>query len=498
LIKKESHTLKALKTGIILFLIVATANSLFFGVSEYNIQKENILHEMRNSLYITRDQFSEAIWKNRKDDIDELSRNLLKNRHITGIKIINHSNNFVEIDKIKHERGNSFIESRELTFQYSGKKVKIAKIEVFSDFEAVFDRSFDTILLLVFKTIIETIAITFILLWSFKNLFAKYILAVREKVNKGDLSNDLEHKSNLVAIEEKFQTILSHLIEIYQNKADIVDIEKKKEAPSPVIDEVKPKSTASADQLSQILNFANPSKDVYNHFFKSTFFATQSVRNDSGDVILFSEIEKNKELLLFLVDYSNADDITSLQIILALKDIEKDIVMKYNLNNKLFSTSKIIEFMDQKIRSRMIENEIYGAKQAEFNGLVMYINLENNKIEYTSKNVLIFEHDGKDFTLYDDNGLFNGRTSTSKQSGYQEQIIGIESGFSYYIVTDGFAEQTKGNSGTNIGRDALIQTLKDVQNLDFTAQAHPIVSTFNKLKGDRPQDDDMSVIGFSL
>jgi hypothetical protein len=490
---------EVLKTAITIFLIVAFANSIVFGISEYNREKSQIEDEMSSILDISKESLSEAIWKSRKDFVEKFGMEVLENPSITGIKVVDYGNKYVEIDKVKTDRERSFEESRDLIYNYSGKKVKIAKITIFSDFKAVFDKSLDTLILLFMKIFVETVAIYFIFVWGLKSFFSRYILKVREEAKQGNLIEQPENGASLENLEKKFQTILSHLINVFKHRGDVVDIEKGKDN-SGLPDEVDiPDDIVNRELLLQIFDYINPPNEIYKRFFSSKFFAIQSAKTESGDIVLFSEIEKGKELLLFMVNYDNIIGITALEISLALKDIEKDIVLKYNLNNQVFSTSKILDFMDKKLRNRFIENGVSEVENAEFSGLVMSIALDKSKIEYSSKNMLIFEDDGKSLSLYDDLGLFNGRNAVQQSSTYKDISIGIQQSFSYYVASSGFIEQTKsGKSSEKIGRNGLLNALQSVKEDKFTSQADSIIGIFNRLKAEKSQEKDMTVIGFKI
>jgi LysM repeat protein len=487
-----------LKTAIIIFVVVAFANSIVFGISEYNREKNHIEEEIKSILEVSKESLSEAVWKSNKDFVENFGMRVLENSSITGIKIVDYGNKYVEIDKVKTERGKSIEESKDLIYNYSGKKVKIAKVIIFSDSSAVFDKSIDTVLLLFLKILIETVTIYFILAWGLKSLFSQYILRIREETKKGNLIEDHEKENSLSMVEKKFQTTVSHLIEVFKHKGDVVDIDGKDKNTLPAEVEI-PEENVNRELLLQIFDYINPSNEIYKRFFKSKFFAIQSAKTESGDIVLFSEIEKGKDLLLFMVNYGELQNVTALEISLALKDIEKDILLKYHLNNQAFSTSKMLEFMDKKLRNRFIENGASGVENAQLSGLVMNISLENSRIEYSSKNMLIFEDDGNNFSLYDDFGLFNGKNDSENSSSYKDNSIGIEPTFSYYIASSGFAEQTKsGKESEKIGRAGLFNALKSIKDDEFTKQANSVISIFNKLKGEKRQDRDMTVIGFKI
>jgi hypothetical protein len=151
------------------------------------------------------------------------------------------------------------------------------------------------------------------------------------------------------------------------------------------------------------------------------------------------------------------------------------------------------------LRNRFIENGVSEVENAEFSGLVMSIALDKSKIEYSSKNMLIFEDDGKSLSLYDDLGLFNGRNAVQQSSTYKDISIGIQQSFSYYVASSGFIEQTKsGKSSEKIGRNGLLNALQSVKEDKFTSQADSIIGIFNRLKAEKSQEKDMTVIGFKI
>ncbi|MGZ3883545.1 MAG: PP2C family protein-serine/threonine phosphatase, partial [Bacteroidia bacterium] len=86
-------------------------------------------------------------------------------------------------------------------------------------------------------------------------------------------------------------------------------------------------------------------------------------------------------------------------------------------------------------------------------------------------------------------GFFeNGRPFTLKS-------VQLEQGDSFYLFTDGYADQFGGPKGKKFKYKQLRQTLTDLAGTDLRQQRAALKSTFETWKGHHEQIDDVTVIG---
>jgi ligand-binding sensor domain-containing protein/serine phosphatase RsbU (regulator of sigma subunit) len=91
-----------------------------------------------------------------------------------------------------------------------------------------------------------------------------------------------------------------------------------------------------------------------------------------------------------------------------------------------------------------------------------------------------------------------GGLLTEGEGVYAQQTIHVTSPTSFYLFTDGYADQFGGVNRRKFMIKNLKQLLLDIQPLAFDQQKATLDSTIENWKGDASQTDDMLIIGFRL
>ena len=84
---------------------------------------------------------------------------------------------------------------------------------------------------------------------------------------------------------------------------------------------------------------------------------------------------------------------------------------------------------------------------------------------------------------------------------FTNHTIAVEKGMSFYMATDGFADQlgeTAGNKVSRLGTRRLRELLKENSPLPFDIQREKMLEAFNIHKGDMERQDDVTMIGFGF
>jgi len=491
-----------IKTFVLVFVGMAFMNSIIFGITEYRDSKKLILREFKYiSLSISRG-LADSVWRNNKSEMSEIVDELLNNYNISAIKVINYETNFVEEFKIKQGRKDYISHKSDLIFTYDNKKVKVGKLYIYTDKVAIFHRAKKTLALILLKTLLEIFIVVILIFWGFKKLFTDYLYDIKSAIqDRTYIPVNLNMKNSLPLLERALRDVLNRFFKLYFKQKD----EKPESAPNikkvqPVNEVEKPKIEMRND-LSYVLGFLNPNKDFFQKFFSSIFIYSKSAKQSGGDIYLFIEVEKSKESLLLILDYGENININSAEISIILKDVEKDLMIKYSVNNRLFALGKIIDFMENKIKSKLIENGVKGVDEVEFKGLAMHYDKVNQKVEYSSKGVLLIKEVNNKLVTYNDTGVYKDIIMQHQQMGEEkrEYVIDIETGSNLYIVTDGILKQVKKDKEKEvIGHRGFMEILGKVTKEPFNSQETHLKDEFEKVKGDKPQSDNITVIGFNF
>ena len=494
-----------IKIFILIFVGMAFMNSIIFGITEYRDSKKLILRDFKYTAITVNRSLADTVWRNNRAEMGEIVRELLTNYNVSAVKVINFETKFVEEFIVKQGRKDSISYRSDLVFTYDKKRVKVGQLYIYTDGEAIFYRAKKTLALILFKTIVEVLIVFILLFWAFKKLFTDYLFDVERTIkSRTYIPIDLKLQNSLPLLERAFRDLLNRFFDLYFNDENNREKEKeqevsKKEALSK---EIIIPETEHLRNSSYILDFLNPNREFFQRFFSEIFIYSQPVRNDSGDSYLFIEIERGKEALLLVVDYGNIQSMNAIEIALILKDVEKELIIKYSLNNKLFALSKIVDFMDNKIRNKFSENGVKDLDNIKFKGLAMHYDKVNHKVKYSSRGILIFKEVENKFATYSDIGIHtNDMLMQHKQiaDGKKEHTIDMEKGSNIYIATDGIFNQIKkGKEKEVVGNKGFMELLKKVAQELFNSQEINFRDEVDKIKGDKPQSDNITVIGFNF
>jgi|GEM_PF-3052701 len=81
---------------------------------------------------------------------------------------------------------------------------------------------------------------------------------------------------------------------------------------------------------------------------------------------------------------------------------------------------------------------------------------------------------------------------------YTEHTVRIEKGMSFYMASDGFADQLGGKENRRMGTRHFKNLLVKNSHLPFEKQQELLIQAFNEYKGDNERQDDVTVAGFGF
>ncbi|NJM15340.1 MAG: SpoIIE family protein phosphatase [Bacteroidales bacterium] len=106
------------------------------------------------------------------------------------------------------------------------------------------------------------------------------------------------------------------------------------------------------------------------------------------------------------------------------------------------------------------------------------------------KNGEMHEADGDFFPI--------GGVYANIKKQYHKQVIEVDSSMSFYMFSDGYADQFGGEKRKKFMKGNFKKLLKEIHNQPFEAQREILDKRFDAWKGNRVQNDDVLVIGFKI
>ncbi|HLC83739.1 MAG TPA: SpoIIE family protein phosphatase, partial [Bacteroidia bacterium] len=170
--------------------------------------------------------------------------------------------------------------------------------------------------------------------------------------------------------------------------------------------------------------------------------------------------------------------------------------------NEINATMEVLspaEILNQ-LRDKIVKELGQGKKELEAKdgmdiSLIRY-NLKTQELQWAGANNPIY---------YIKNGQWFEIKANKQPISYQEKmtpftnhIIQMESGSSFYLFTDGYADQFGGPAGKKFKYSQLKETLFAISHKPMKAQKIILRDTFDSWKGELEQIDDVCVIGMKV
>jgi len=497
---EENISPKIIRSFIILFILIAIVNSITFGVAEYRQMKKLIKKEFDNISYSLNAPLSDAVWRGDRKDVNQIIDSMMKNYHITAVKIFNYEDKSLSYEKYKNGRGNSFSDTSTVVYSYNGRSINVATMQIYSDSTAAIYRSKKVFILLLLKTVLETITIMFLVFWAFRRFFEDYLFAIKDILGeKKDslIKINLNKKNPIYLLEKSLRDTINRYIKLEiesskQHQEIIPEIKK--------VDKESDVETPKVGLTKDLIHLMNPPKSIFKDYFLDIFTIWQPKKDGDGDIYLFSEVSKGNELLFMIVDYEGLSPKDKSYIPVILKEVERDIFVKQVANGKIFSLGKILDYIDKKIRSRLAEGGVNINENVSFSGLIFLYDKANNTITYSSNSVLLFGiHNGL-ISVFDEFGQFGeGVNSKASNKEYKEHTIDItEDDALIYLVTKGFFKQVSSNKKGSLGKNGFANMLESMHSEPFLSQETDFVRELNSYRGDAEQTDNITLIGMKF
>jgi serine phosphatase RsbU (regulator of sigma subunit) len=130
-------------------------------------------------------------------------------------------------------------------------------------------------------------------------------------------------------------------------------------------------------------------------------------------------------------------------------------------------------------------------------------NLKIRFVTYAgAKNTLFYTKNNEIITLRGTN-ISIGSTLSKRENVFENHIIYLDGGETFYLTTDGFQDQLGGGEGENTRRrkymkSRFMEFLLKISTLPISEQSLTIREEFNTFKGSHIQTDDVTVLGFRV
>lgn len=212
----------------------------------------------------------------------------------------------------------------------------------------------------------------------------------------------------------------------------------------------------------------------------------------SGDFYWFTSLEFEEDEILFVA----AADCTGHGVPGAFMSMMgMELLNKIIIEHRVIEPTEILSQINWNIKENLQKSEM---ENDTFDGMdiaLCRIDLKSRKISFSGANRLLVECvDGHVNMLKGDNVSLGGHTDTKHT--FLRYEIELKPNATYYIYTDGFADQFGGMQHKKFMHKRLIQKFMEINTLSMESQKTELLKTFEEWRGENEQVDDVLIIGF--
>ncbi len=281
---------------------------------------------------------------------------------------------------------------------------------------------------------------------------------------------------------------------VAERTAEVVKQKEELEEQKHVIEEKNKDITDSINYAQKIQKAILPDGEKIKKAFPESFIFFQPRDIVSGDFYWFNEIEKNGSHLYMMA----AADCTGHGVPGAFMSMINTSLLNEALNEGNVHPNEILNHARKGIiRSLKQKGEVGEQKDGMDVALVsLKLNGENSELQYSGANnsmYIIRKNENPTLEEIDPDPM--PVAISDRTHDFKNNIIELHKGDSFYIFTDGYADQFGGPKGKKFKYLQFKNLLLSIQNKTMMEQHDILKKTMDEWKGTLEQIDDILVIG---
>ena len=153
--------------------------------------------------------------------------------------------------------------------------------------------------------------------------------------------------------------------------------------------------------------------------------------------------------------------------------------------------------LDDAVRSRLRQDRPGSDSDDGLDAAICVWDPEHSTVTFAGANLpLIYVQDKQAISIRGDRMSLGYRTQAVPES-FQEHVISVSEGMSFYMLTDGMHDHVGGDRGRLLGRKRLTQFIEEHSDMPMAEQMMAIEAFLARYRGQEPRRDDMTLIGFT-
>jgi serine phosphatase RsbU (regulator of sigma subunit) len=316
-------------------------------------------------------------------------------------------------------------------------------------------------------------------------LIAFILSAYRDKQKANEI---LKYQRN--EIVEKNEELLQQQEEILAQRDEIEKKNRILEHSQQIIAAKNERIISSIEYAQTIQQAILPHEDQLSKFFKDHFVVFLPKDIVSGDFFWFSA---DQDVVFAAVIDCTGHGVPGSFMSLIGNTLLNQIVNEWHTHDPAL----ILEYLHQKIRKALQQNETHSKSHASMDVCFVKINLKTHKVTFAGANrPLYVVQDGTLVKISGDKKSVGGFQRESLHY-YTNHEINLKSDSYFYLTTDGFVDQMNPDK-RKFGPAQLLKLLEDNSSKPMNTQKEILMNMLEVYKQGEDQIDDICILGIKI
>ncbi len=238
-----------------------------------------------------------------------------------------------------------------------------------------------------------------------------------------------------------------------------------------------------------------PSSDNINNLLSDSF-SIMMPRDIVGGDFIYADYYENSDALRFIIGVIDCTGhgvpgafMTTIALF-GLKKIIKD--------EGITDPAQILKQLNFIVKTSLHQDTEYASSDDGLDAAVCLVDPENKILTFAGARLpLLCVRDHKATIIKGDRQSIGYKRSDT-DFNYTSHSVNIEKGTSFYMFTDGFADQLDAKNERRLGTRQFVELIRENAHLPFEEQRNKLIQAFNEHKGENEKQDDVTVVGFGF
>ena len=274
---------------------------------------------------------------------------------------------------------------------------------------------------------------------------------------------------------------------------DITELEKIRNE----IEEMNQHTRESIEYSALIQNALIPEKESFEDYFTEHFLIWKPKDIVGGDIYFFEHLRNEDECLIMLIDCTG-HGVPGAFVTMLVKAIEKQITTIIKTNDEEVNTAKILKEFNKEMKSILEHKGSKSEVNAGFDGAILYFNKKENIIRYSGARIPLYYTKGNDLISIKGDRHSVGYNHSNINYEFTQHEIKLEKGMSFFVSSDGFIDQSGGDSGFSFGKKRFENMIIDHKDENLLLQKDIYLDRLDKYQKEDETYDDITFIALKL